>query len=142
MRPGSYQVIDAAVEKRLRSRAHVHSNRCFGRYEPCGEHHLHDDTCGGRPLICGQYEDKDLVQLLAEFDRSKTEVERLRLSEESWNKEAARHDRDHRAHYVERERLRAMLVEALDGWDRVARALADDPHHEDERRITELREDI
>jgi hypothetical protein len=67
------------------------------------------------------------------------EVDRLRLSEASWSKEADRHERDHRAHYEERERLRAMLAEALDGWDRSARALVDDPHHEDERRIAELR---
>lgn len=37
------------------------------------------------------------------------EVAENRRNEESWNKEAERHDRDHRDHYAERELLRAEL---------------------------------
>ena len=57
--------------KKLRVRAHEHSEHCYGRYESCGEHHAHDDMCGGRSLVCQWREDKDLVQLLAEFDRTR-----------------------------------------------------------------------
>lgn len=56
--------------KRLRARAHVHSDDCYGR---C----LHDDRCAGRPLLCRQREDKDLVSLLAEFDRMRDELARV-----------------------------------------------------------------
>lgn len=38
-----------------------------------------------------------------------SEIELLRNSEESWNKEAERHNRDHRDHYEERELIRAEL---------------------------------
>lgn len=55
--------------RRLANRAHVHADRCFGRYEPCGEHHMHDDTCGARPCVCGIAEDADLRWLLAEYTR-------------------------------------------------------------------------
>lgn len=41
------------------------------------------------------------------------EIDRLRASEESWEKEAERHERDHRTHYEERETLRAALTEVL-----------------------------
>jgi hypothetical protein len=63
------------VIKRLRRRAHVHDvYYCYGTYEPCGEHHVHDDKCGGRDLVCRMSEDKDLVELLAEFDRMRKEL--------------------------------------------------------------------
>lgn len=68
---------DAEI-KRLRARAHVHDDDyCYGQYETCGEHHLHDDKCGGRSLLCRQREDKDLVSLLAEFDRMRDELARV-----------------------------------------------------------------
>lgn len=57
------------ILKRLRNRAHVHIDDCYGRYQPCGEHHMHDAMCGSRPLRCGQREDEDLVALLKEYDR-------------------------------------------------------------------------
>lgn len=63
---------------RLRRRAHVHEDRCFGRYEPCGEHHVHDDTCGACPLICRTSEDADLRALIAEYDRLREAVSGLR----------------------------------------------------------------
>jgi hypothetical protein len=59
-------MIDLSPELRraLQRRAHVHTDRCYGTYEPCGEHHAHDDQCGSRPLRCGLREDPDLVALL------------------------------------------------------------------------------
>lgn len=57
------------ILRRLRRRAHVHTDRCYGRYEPCGEHHAHDMKCGGRPLICGTPSDADLLLLLTEYER-------------------------------------------------------------------------
>jgi hypothetical protein len=54
---------------RLRQRAHVHTENCYGAYAPCGEHHMHDATCGSRPCICRMQEDPDLVELLAAYDR-------------------------------------------------------------------------
>lgn len=39
------------------------------------------------------------------------------------------------------EQLRAVLDKALDGWDRAARSLADDPHHADEQAIAALRKE-
>lgn len=59
------------ILKRLQRRAHVHSDRCYGRYEPCGEHHVHDYSCGGRPLYCGTAEDTDLVALLNDYEQLK-----------------------------------------------------------------------
>lgn len=53
----------------LRRRAHLHSDRCYGMYQVCGEHHMHDATCGSRSLICGQREEPDLALLLDEMDR-------------------------------------------------------------------------
>jgi hypothetical protein len=52
----------------IRARAHVHGDRCFSRYEPCGEHHMHDDTCGSRPIVCGYREDRELALLLAAYE--------------------------------------------------------------------------
>ena len=52
----------------MRRRAHVHTNSCYGRYEPCGEHHAHDDKCGGRPRVCGQREEPEMAMLLDEVD--------------------------------------------------------------------------
>jgi hypothetical protein len=52
----------------LRRRAHQHTSRCYGRYEPCGEHHAHDDKCGDRPLVCGQREEPELAMMLDEID--------------------------------------------------------------------------
>ncbi len=54
-------------------------------------------------------------------------------SEESWNEEAERHERDHRAHYAEREALRAALHEVLE----IAERLAHSPSTRE--RIIELR---
>lgn len=65
----------------LRRRAHVHSDDCYGMYEPCGEHHAHDDQCGGRPLRCGLKEDRDLTALLdyvAELESASVPLETLR----------------------------------------------------------------
>jgi hypothetical protein len=39
------------------------------------------------------------------------------------------------------ERFCALVTKALDGWDRAARALADDPHHADEHLIAALRKE-
>jgi hypothetical protein len=58
----------------LRRRAHVHVDHCYGRYEPCGEHHVHDDQCGGRPLVCGLPAEPDLVLLLDEVERLRSEL--------------------------------------------------------------------
>jgi hypothetical protein len=80
------KMTDQPVEKltiqhlaRLRRRAHVHEDRCFGRYEPCGEHHVHDGTCGSRPLICRTLEDADLRVLLAEYDRLREAASGLKI---------------------------------------------------------------
>lgn len=54
--------------QRLRIRAHEHTDLCYGRYEPCGEHHMHDMTCGNYPLLCGTREDEDLVRMFVAFD--------------------------------------------------------------------------
>lgn len=48
----------------------------------------------------------------ADIAALREEVSALRLSEASWQKEAERHERDHRDHYEERERLR-VEIEAL-----------------------------
>lgn len=56
--------------KSLRYRAHLHEDRCYGRYEPCGEHHAHDERCGDRPLTCGRREDHELLALLQAYDQS------------------------------------------------------------------------
>jgi len=55
--------------RRLRNRAHVHTDACRGPVEPCGEHHVHDLMCGGRRLWCYLKEEPELVMLLAEYDR-------------------------------------------------------------------------
>lgn len=47
---------------------------------------------------------------IAECEQLRVEVERIRRSEESWNKEAERHERDHQAHYAEREQLRTEIA--------------------------------
>ena len=56
----------------------MHSEHCYGRYEPCGEHHMHDSTCGSCPLVCGRREDADLVLLLDVYVRLCAEIERMR----------------------------------------------------------------
>jgi hypothetical protein len=48
-----------------------------------------------------------LREAIGIIDQQRVEIDRLHLSEESWNKEAERHERDHRAHYQTREELRA-----------------------------------
>ena len=53
---------------RLRARAHQHTDRCYSRYKPCGEHHMHDNTCGSRALICGRAEDEDMIALFERID--------------------------------------------------------------------------
>ena len=60
----------------LRRRAHIHSDRCYGNYEPCGEHHAHDNTCGSRSLICFTREDRDLCALIEDYDRVCKELEK------------------------------------------------------------------
>lgn len=39
------------------------------------------------------------------------------------------------------DRFCSLVTTALDGWDRAARALADDPHQEDEQAVTALRKE-
>jgi hypothetical protein len=64
-----------AVDK-LRRRAHVHTDGCYGAYEPCGEHHVHDMKCGGRSLWCRLGNEPELVLLLAEVARLEALVEK------------------------------------------------------------------
>ncbi len=54
--------------RELRKRAHVHTDGCYGVYEPCGEHHAHDEHCGSRSLVCRMREDRLLVKLLSIVD--------------------------------------------------------------------------
>lgn len=58
----------------VRAEAHEHTDRCFGRYEPCGEHHMHDDTCGSRPCLCRKRETPELVALLADYDEGRARL--------------------------------------------------------------------
>jgi hypothetical protein len=51
----------------VRKHYHVHADRCYGPYEPCGEHHAHSDTCGGRPLRCGKKPSDKTINRLAEL---------------------------------------------------------------------------
>lgn len=60
-------ISDAALT-RLRRRAHVHTERCWGRGAECVEHHAHDALCISKTLVCRQAEDVDLVALLAAYD--------------------------------------------------------------------------
>jgi formate-dependent nitrite reductase cytochrome c552 subunit len=66
---------EQAVE-RVRRRAHVHTDRCYGPYEPCGEHHAHDATCGCRPLCCRLANEPDLVEVIAALDEVTAELAR------------------------------------------------------------------
>ena len=62
-------MINDAVLKRLRRRAHVHTDRCWGRGPECVEHHAHDAMCVSKTLVCRQAEEPDLVELLADYDQ-------------------------------------------------------------------------
>ena len=88
---------------RLRARAHVHTDACYGSYEPCGEHHAHSSTCGGRDRVCRMQEDRDLVALLAEHDRMRPVVDALDKHERAYQtastlKNAIQAYRDRRDH--------------------------------------------
>lgn len=60
-------MISESAITRLRRRAHVHGDTCYGRGEYCGEHHAHDTHCFSRPIVCGLREDLDLIALLAAY---------------------------------------------------------------------------
>lgn len=61
--------LDPSVLARLRDRAHIHTDECYGeRQLGCGEHHLHDDNCYGRWRFCNKREDHDLVLLFVQLD--------------------------------------------------------------------------
>lgn len=79
--------------------------------EECGPRVAADE--GGCCATCGadcRAEPYQPDPRIAECEQLRVEVERLRKSEESWNKEAERHERDHRDHYAEREQLRTEIA--------------------------------
>jgi len=57
--------------RRLRNRAHVHTDACRGPEElNCWDRHAHEEaSCYSRPLECQMREEPELVMLLAEYDR-------------------------------------------------------------------------
>jgi hypothetical protein len=56
LRDSLQEAVIAAAKLVDRELYHKHTDHCYGRYEPCGEHHVHDMHCGGSPLICRQRE--------------------------------------------------------------------------------------
>lgn len=61
--------MDDEILKRLRARAHAHSELCWGAPQPtCDKHHPHEDSCFSRPLRCRLNEDPDLLALLKWHD--------------------------------------------------------------------------
>lgn len=58
------QAVIQAAQALASAQHHLHGDRCYGTYEPCGEHHVHDGRCGSRPLICGRSESGPLVNRL------------------------------------------------------------------------------
>lgn len=59
-----YTLLLQASKEVVREHYHRHTDRCWGAYEPCGEHHMHDDKCGSRRLICRKRESSRAINRL------------------------------------------------------------------------------
>ena len=65
----------AAAKQVDRELFHKHEDRCYGPYEPCGEHHVHDMKCGGRSLLCRRRESGPELRALHEaLQRLETDI--------------------------------------------------------------------
>lgn len=73
---------EEAALARLRRRAHVHTDRCYGPLQlDCAEHHAHDAKCWHARQHCRQPEEPDLVVLLLDHDRLVADLEVARAAQ-------------------------------------------------------------